>query len=116
MTSPTQRALAHCKKQGWTAQVVERWNAYAKVRIDLFGVVDLVVLDGLQGILGVQVTSGSNMAARVTKAKQEPRLRLWLAAGGRFEVWGYRKVGAKGKRKLWDLRVVTLTLADMPAD
>lgn len=103
--SPTQRALAHCKKQGWHAQVVERWNPYAKVRHDLFGCIDIVVLDGLGGgPLGVQVTSGSNVAARLTKARAEPRITAWLQAPARFEVWGYRKVGPRGKRKVWDLR------------
>lgn len=103
--SPTQRALALCKKNGWVAQVVERWNPYARVRQDLFGIIDIVVLDGGPGgPLGVQVTSGSNVAARLEKARQEPRLAAWLASPARFEVWGYSKKGARGKRKLWELR------------
>lgn len=105
--SPTQRALAHCKKNGWTAQVVERWNSYARVRVDLLGCIDLIVLDGQGGgPLGVQVTSGSNVAARMQKARQEPRLAAWMSAPARFEVWGYRKVGTRGKRKVWELRRV----------
>lgn len=105
--SPTQRALAHCKKHGWTAQVVERWNSYARVRVDLLGCIDLIVLDGQGGgPLGVQVTSGSNVAARMQKAREEPRLLAWLSAPARFEVWGYRKVGPRGKRKVWELRRV----------
>lgn len=107
--SPTQRALAHCKANGWTAQVVEKWNSFAHVRVDLFGVIDLVVLDGQGGgPLGVQVTSGSNVAARIAKAQAEPRLQRWLASPARFQVWGYAKQGARGKRKVWTLRVVTL--------
>ena len=103
--SPTQRALAHCKKQGWTAQVVEKWNPFARKKLDLFGCIDMVVLDGLPGPLGVQVTSGSNHAARVTKALDEPRLAAWLASGARFQVWSYSKRGKAGCRKLWELRV-----------
>lgn len=107
--SPTQRALAHCKKNGWVAAVVERWNPYARVRQDLFGIIDLVILDGQGGgPLGVQVTSGSNVAARITKAKAEPRLQHWLASPARFQVWGYSKQGPRGKRKVWTLRVETL--------
>lgn len=103
--SPTQRALAFCRKEGWTAQVVERWNPYARVRQDLFGVIDIVVLDGRPGgPLGVQVTSGSGHSARVKKAMAEPRLAAWLDAPARFEVWSYSKRGAAGKRKLWTLR------------
>lgn len=104
--SPTQRALAHCKAMGWTAGIVEKWNAFAKIRQDLFGCIDLIVLDGAGGgPIGVQVTSGSNHAARVAKATAEPRLATWLAAPARFEVWSFAKRGERGKRKTWELRV-----------
>jgi hypothetical protein len=103
--SPTQRARAHCKASGWTSQIVERFNIYAKVRQDLFGVIDIVVLDGAGGgPLGVQVCAGASHAARRTKALAEPRLKEWLASPARFEVWSYSKTGARGKRKLWTLR------------
>jgi hypothetical protein len=83
------------------------------VRRDLFHCVDLVALDGQPGSLGIQATSGANAAARLTKARELPELRAWLAAGNRFQVWGWRKVGARGKRKTWDVRVVPLTLEDV---
>ena len=110
--SPTQRALAHCKKQGWVAGITEHWNQYAHIRQDLFGFIDLVVLRG--ELLAVQVTSGSNVAARVTKIKAEPRAKAWLQCGGVIEVWGYRKVKVKrgGKAVRWELRVVPITLED----
>lgn len=105
--SPTQRALKHCRDQGWHAQVVERWNPYARVRHDLFGCIDIVVLDGGPGgPLGVQVTSGAHVAARMAKAQAEPRIAAWVDSPARFEVWGYRKVGPRGKRKVWELRRV----------
>jgi hypothetical protein len=111
MTSPTQRALAFCKDQGWTVQVVEKWNPWSRTRLDLFGVIDMVVLDGAGGgPLGVQVTSGSNVAARLTKSREEPRLQQWLASPARFEVWGYgkrkkrKKDGSFGKSYEWVLR------------
>lgn len=110
--SPTQRARAFCKSQGWASQIVERWNPYGKVRQDLFGVIDLVVLDGQGGgPLGVQVCAGSSHAARRTKAMAEPRLVQWLAAPARFAIWSWSKKGAKGKRKQWALRIENLTNA-----
>jgi hypothetical protein len=113
MTSPTQRALAYCRRYDWTAQVVEKWNPHARIRQDLFGCIDLVVLDGeAGGVLGVQVTSGSAHAARVKKSLEEPRLRTWLEAPARFEVWSFAKRGAAGKRKLWTLRAQALVLND----
>lgn len=108
--TPTQRALKLCKEQGWTAGIVEKWNPHAKIRQDLFGCIDLIVADEGEGILGVQVTSGSNVPARMAKAKEEPRLLKWLASGGRFEVWGFRKLakrkadGKKSKVKEFVLR------------
>jgi hypothetical protein len=79
MSSPTARTLAECKKRGWTVQVVEKWNAFAKVRVDLFGFIDLVAMDG-KCIYGIQSTSGSNLSARLKKIGAEPRA-LALAAG-----------------------------------
>lgn len=99
--SPTQRSLAELKKRGYRAAVVERWNSFAKIRQDLFGVVDVLAL-GNGETLAVQCTSASNMAARVSKiadAEATPEMRK---SGWRILVWGWRK-DAKGK---WVLREV----------
>lgn len=103
MSSPTQRALAQLRKEGLVAQVVERWNAYAKIRVDLFGIIDVVAL-GAGFILGVQATTRDNASKHVDKALAEPKLKAWLRAGGRFQVWDFAKTGAAGKRKLWNIR------------
>lgn len=105
MTSPTARTLAALRKEGWTAQVVEKWNAHAKVRVDLYGIIDILAMRNGK-LLGVQATSGSNAAARVKKARAEPRLAEWLACGCAFEVHGWRKVKVKrgGKATKWEVR------------
>ena len=114
--TPTQRALAVCREQGWAAGIVEKWNPHARIRQDLFGCIDLIVADGHDGILGVQVTSGANVSARLAKAKAEARLVNWLSSGGRFEVWGFRKLakrkadGKKSKVKEYVLRRVEVFL------
>lgn len=105
-TSPTQRTLAHCRAQGWPVQVVERWNPHAKVRVDLFGVIDLVAITPT-GLLGIQACAGASHAARRDKILAEPRAAAWVAAGGRLELWSFSKRGARGERKLWTLRVET---------
>jgi hypothetical protein len=115
MSSPTQRTLALLRKEGYTAQVVERWIPQSRKRLDLFGVIDIVACSQ-DGILGIQATSGTNVPARVKKAMSEPRLESWLLAGGKFEVWGWRKTGKKSKRKLWNVRKVEITLEDYRAD
>ncbi len=104
MPSPTQRALAECKRRGWTAGIVEKWNQFARIRQDLYGFIDLVVCGQDIGIVGVQACAGSSHAAREAKIEAEPRAVKWLQSGGRAEVWSFRKGGARGKRKTWTLR------------
>ena len=43
-SSPTQRSLKLLRDEGYTAQVVERWNPHARVRQDLFGVIDTAAM------------------------------------------------------------------------
>jgi len=121
--SPTARTLAECRKRGWIAQVVERpWNKFAKVKLDLFGVIDIVAIvpssNGLTSgaILGIQACSGgrsgeggrgSDHAARRTKILAEPRAKAWIDAGGALELWSWSRAGARGQRKLWTLRIET---------
>lgn len=99
--SPTQRSLAELRKRGYPlVQVVEKWNPHAKVRQDLFGVVDVLAVG--EDIVAVQATSGSNVASRVQKiadSEATPHLRK---AGIRILVHGWRK-NAKGR---WELREV----------
>lgn len=101
--SPTQRALAHIRKLGHTAQVVERFCAFSKRRIDLFGFIDIVYLDGTN-IVGVQVTSGDHHAHRREKILAEPKALAWIKHGGKIEVWSFSKRGERGKAKRWTLR------------
>lgn len=116
-TSPTQRTLAECRKRGIVAQVVERWNPHARVRVDLFGVIDLVAIvprvvtihgQAIAGqIVGIQACAGASHAERRTKILAEPRARQWVEAGGRLELWSWSKRGDRGKAKRWTLRVET---------
>ena len=103
-SSPTSRTLQECRKRGWTSAVVEKWIPQTKRRLDLFGCIDIVALDGQPGVLGIQATSGGNHSSRVSKALEEPRLQEWLRAGNRFAVWSWSKKGPAGTRKKWTLR------------
>ena len=110
--SPTARSLAQLRSEGWTAQVVERWNPHAKVRVDFFGVIDILACRPGETI-GVQACAGSSHSSRVAKVAAEPRTRVWLEAGNRLEVWSWRKAGAKGERKLWAVRRTEVTLEQL---
>ena len=105
--SPTQRALTYCRKLGWTAEVVERWNPHARIRKDLFGFVDIVAIDDSGFVRWLQVTSTDHMTNRIAKIEGDEKMRMvagCISVGGYVEVWGWAKRGAKGKRKLWTLR------------
>jgi hypothetical protein len=99
--TPTQRSLAKLRADGYLVAVVEKWNPHAKIRQDLFGIIDLLAIrDG--ETLGVQTTSGSNVAARVAKIADCSHVGALRAAGWRLLVHGWRK-GANGR---WALREV----------
>lgn len=104
MSSPTQRTLAHLRKAGYPlVQVVERWNPYARVRQDLFGIIDVVAVGA--DIVGVQATSSSNVAARVRKLTESEALPILRQAGIRVLVHGWRKA-ANGR---WTVREVDVS-------
>ena len=107
--SPTQRTLKAMKEQGRICGIVERFNAHVGphgIRQDLFGFIDIVCIRA-DAIVGIQATSGSNGAARVTKIQTERQdeLRAWLAAGGLVEVWAWRKYATRVDGKLWRPKV-----------
>lgn len=79
-----------------TCEVVERWNAFARIRQDLFGIIDIVALDEQQ-TLGVQTTSWTNVSARVKKIADSPHLPALLRAGWVLEVHGWKKGLSKPK-------------------
>ena len=101
--TPTQRSLKYLRADGWLCAVVEHWNSHARIRQDLFGVVDILAIrDG--ETLAVQTTS-TGVSARVRKiadAEATPHIR---AAGWRFHVHGWRK-NARGR---YVLRVVDVS-------
>lgn len=100
---PAQRTLKWLKEQKIPFQVVERWNPFAKRRVDLFGGIDIVAL--MPGyVLGIQACRGGDHATRRTKLQAEPKLRAWCESGGKLEVWSWAKRGPRGKRKEWMLR------------
>jgi hypothetical protein len=98
--TPTERTLKYLRAQGYTAVITERWNQFAKIRQDLFGIVDVLALKPGE-TLAVQCTSAPNVSARVNKIADHdntPRLR---EAGWRIEVHGWTK-GKRGAPRVVD--------------
>lgn len=103
MSTPTQRSLEAMRQRGYTVAVVERWNPFARIRQDLYGFIDILCL-GEGEIVGVQSTSDSNVAARITKITEHENLAAVRKAGVRILVHGWKKVGNR-----WKLREVDIS-------
>ena len=103
MSSPTQRTLAALRAQGYTAEVVERFNHFAKVRHDLFGFIDVLAIRENE-VLGVQACAGSSASARVKKIEEHDNLSAVRKAGIRIEVHAWRKLVSG-----WACRVIDLS-------
>ena len=115
--SPTQRSLKYLRDLGYVAQVVEHWNYFAKIRQDLFGIIDIVAIHpDKSGVLGVQTTSATNLSARVQKSKLNKVLPIWIKAGNFFEVHGWGLKGKKGEKKTYQLGIRTLPLEELYLD
>lgn len=100
-TSPTQRTLAEMRKRGYLSAVVERWNSHARIRQDLFGLIDVICL-GDGETIAVQTTSGSNVSDRIRKIAESDKVAEIRKAGWKIVVHGWRKA-ANGR---WTLREV----------
>jgi hypothetical protein len=88
--TPTQLTLRHLRAEGYTAEVVERWNPHARVRHDLFGVIDVLALKGDE-TLAVQTTSAGNVAARIRKIAESEHIAAIREAGWTVRVHGWAK-------------------------
>ena len=101
--SPTQRTLAALRKDGWTAEVVERWIPGANIRRDLWGFGDILAMHPGRGNLIVQATTTPHVPDRIAKLLAAPALLCWLLVSphNHVEVWGWAKRGARGKRKVY---------------
>jgi len=98
----TQRSLAYMRKKNYYAEVVERYNAFTRRKNDLFGFIDIICL-GEGQVIGVQTTSSSNMAARVTKIREHENYAAVKAAGIVIIVHGWVKRG-----RFWEVRETVL--------
>jgi hypothetical protein len=107
-TSPTQRSLKLMRDRGYRVWVVEKRIPGMHIMQDMYGFIDIHAMKPGVGFVGVQTTTGANMAARIAKIKELPAARVWLDSLGLIYVHGWRKVGARGKRKLWECREVRL--------
>ncbi len=111
MASPTSRTLEALRKEGWIAQVVEKYNHWSRQKTDLFGGIDIIAIKG-ESTLGVQATVGSSHAAHVSKLLSLDTMKLWLCGPRMLELWSWSRYKVKrgGKAVRWKVRVATFVL------
>ena len=104
--SPTQRTLKKLRESGDypLVAIVERWNAFAKIRQDLFGIIDLLAIDSKGNTVGIQVTSYSNISARVKKMEDSDAIHHLRDANWVLLVQGWHK-----KNNKWACREVDIS-------
>jgi hypothetical protein len=98
--SPTQLSLAKLREEGYTVAVVEHWNAFARIRQDLFGFIDLLALKGKE-VLAVQTTTAGNMSARVKKIGDHENVGPVREAGWTIHVHGWHQ----DDKKKWHCKI-----------
>ena len=100
--SPTQRSLAYLRNLGYHVEVVERTIPKTFIKKDLWGFADLLAIRPGE-VLAVQVTSGSNVSARVKKIAEHENTQFVREAGIAIHVHGWRKLKAGWSPKIVDL-------------
>ena len=108
--SPTQLTLRQLRADGYTAQVVEHWNHFAKIRQDLFKIIDVLAV-GNGETVGVQCTSYSHVAERVKKVNAAEAINDIRGAGWKILVQGWHK-----KKNRWVCREVNCSNPEISED
>jgi hypothetical protein len=98
--SSTQRSKKYLEGQGYLVAVVEKWNPHARIRQDLFQIIDLLAIKEGE-TLGVQTTSRSNMSSRARKIAEHENTPMVRKAGWAIHVHGWAK-DTKGR---WGVKV-----------
>ena len=115
MNNGTARTLKWLRDRGYEADRTERWNNFAGVRQDLFGVFDILAIHPRGVILGVQVTTPDHVADRRSKILTSEKARTFVLAGGVIQIHSWKpKIVPGRKRAIWQPRQETITLDQFP--
>lgn len=118
-TFSLQKSRELLKEQGYDTWIVEKpFSPYTKRREDLFNCIDLVgIRADVSGVVGIQAC-GEDLSGHIRKISEgycdakgkqippNPHLDIWLRNGNRFFIWSWVMRGAKGKRKLYEMREI----------
>jgi len=110
--TPMQRSLKILKSQDVIFQRVEYWHHYAKKRFDLYGIIDVLILDGAR-IIGLQIC-GNDYQSHIRKLTIEKKQNsiAWLKSGAELQIWSWRQYKKKrgGKAREWRVVIADILL------
>ena len=111
MTTRMQRSLKVLKEQDLVYWRCETWNSFTKRKIDVFNIIDILVLG--DNIKALQIC-GSDYQSHVKKIRESEYTIPWLQAGGSLEIWSWRQYLKKRnmKAKEWRCLVADVLLVD----
>jgi len=102
MDSPTKRSLDKFRKEGYLVEITEHWVPQAGIRKDLWGFCDLLAVKGTE-IIAIQVTSATNINARVYKIMGNKNFLTIKKSGIKILVQGWLKTN-NGKRIIYECK------------
>jgi hypothetical protein len=88
------------RSRGYLCKVVEKWNAHAEIRQDLWGCDILAVRVGKPPLL-VQTTTQPNQSARISKLRALPSTARLLRAGWQIHIHGWKARGCDETKLTW---------------
>ena len=102
--SPTVRTLARLRKENFDlVEIVEHYNFFSKKRHDCFSILDIIAIKD-KDTYGIQVTSYSNVSARIKKITESKALPFLRTSNWTILVEGWHKKNGK-----WISRIVDLS-------
>lgn len=108
------RTMSWLRKKDYTVAKVERWNAFAHIRQDLFGFADILAIHPKHtGVLAVQTTHKNFLKDHTQLLKNRESVRTWLEAENRIWLIGWEKAWKEdgSHRKVWAPIVQAVSLA-----
>ncbi len=103
--SPSALTAELLKADGWIVWTVERWIPGARIRVDLFGILDQIAIRNGE-VIGLQPTSWANVSARVKKIAESEHIGEVRKLGWTLHVYGW-KLDAKTKK--WVHKIVDVS-------
>lgn len=102
--SPTARSLAKLRKEGWLAEVIERFIPGINIRKDYAGWADILALHPERGeVLLVQTTTKHNLKSRINKITNSDTIGIVRKCGVLVHCHGWFKKGNRWQCEVKDV-------------